>query len=441
MPHAKGVSAIIAASVFVGFALAGTVSYAEDDGGWGSLSEPSRETVDKLIIQGPRTLNDDDAPDPPPRPKQRPQPKPSASACSSRTKITIKQDGSDYNLESISLFPSPAGRSYGFTVNLENGGEISARIIPKKEYSGRRLGTVEIRGGQLIYTSPKPEDTFEGVIEIRSQEDPSICRALPFRLEEGGCVQAGTQVTMADGTRKPIETVKPGDRLLAHDAEKDRLVESTVEKSIIHDEVTFILHELVPENGAMPLIVTGNHPVKVKGRGWQQIDTIKPGDVIYRHDPLAGTVQETTVAAVIRDRSEQGTVYNLKTSRGNYLANDILIHNKCLAKGTLIDTPYGKRAVESLLPGEQVLGIVEGKRVPVTVTNTYSKDTLLPSLPGKRISDHVVATVNHPILKAGVFQAAGDLPLPGVEVTGTVYDIRTASGNYISGNIIMKTGD
>ena len=33
-------------------------------------------------------------------------------------------------------------------------------------------------------------------------------------------------------------------------------------------------------------------------------------------------------------------VYNLKTTQGNYIANDILIHNKCLKKGTPIETTF-----------------------------------------------------------------------------------------------------
>lgn len=42
------------------------------------------------------------------------------------------------------------------------------------------------------------------------------------------CLVAGTPVTMADGTLKPVERVQPGDRVLSYDLTSGRLVEDTV---------------------------------------------------------------------------------------------------------------------------------------------------------------------------------------------------------------------
>lgn len=417
---------------------------AADDGGWTDLNSPSPYKVDKLIIQDDRTLEDEPPPPVKPRPqpqKPKPRPAPKDGVCTANAPISIKDQSSGSTLDMLYFTPSPSGKSYRYTIAAPGLGEsgFTARIVPKPDYVSRRVGRVEVSGSQLTYTTPKPEDTFEGVLEIRSA-DRAVCRSLPIRIEDGGCLIAGTQVSMSDGSSKNIENVKPGDLVIAHDLENNRLSDAVVEKLLVHDEITFILHELVPGNG-VPLFVTGNHPILVKGHGWQQVDNIKPGDIIFHRDSTSGSLVETTVASIIRDRSEQGTVYNLKTSRGNYIANDILVHNKCLAKGTLVETPSGKRPIESLLPGDRVMGSVDGEIVPVRVVNTYTKETILPTIPGKRLSDGVVATANHQVVSSGIVTRVGEMQLPDVSITGTVYDIRTDSGNYVSGRYIMVTGD
>lgn len=415
----------------------------EDEGGWSDLNAPDGNTVDKLIIQQPRSLDDDEPPampkpkPKPPKAKPQPAPAPADGPCVANAPVALKDSsGSSYDM--LYFTPYPAGKAY--TYNLSPGTGFSARIVAKPDYASRRLGHVETRGAQLIYTTPQPEDTFEGVLQIRSTSDPSICRAVPIRIESGGCVQAGTKVTMVDGSKQDIERIKPGDRILAFDKDAGKLSEAAVEKLLVHDEITYIMHELVPDKGA-PLVVTGNHPVLVKGRGWQHIDSIKPGDVIFQRDNSSGMLGEVTVASIIRDKSEQGTVYNLKTSRGSYIANDILIHNKCLAQGTLIDTPAGRRPIEGILPGDMVMGSVAGKITPVKVTNVYAKDTILPELPGKRLSDKVIATVNHLVVTSGTLKIAGEMPAPDEKIAGTVYDIRTDAGNYMADGLIMVTAD
>jgi len=423
---------------------AATDTRGEDEGGWSDLNAPAPNTVDKFIIKRQRSLDSDDEPPPAPKPKPKPpatkpqpRPAPEDGPCVANAPITLK-DSSGSSFDALYFTPYPAGKAYTYTLSPGRG--FSAKIVAKPEYSSRRVGNVETRGVQLIYTTPQAEDTFEGVLQIRSTSDPSICKAVPIRIEDGGCVQTGTQVTISDGSKRNIESIKPGDRIVAYNSDIEGLSEATVEKVLVHDEITYILHELVPDKG-VPLVATGNHPVLVKGRGWQHIDNIKPGDVIFQRDNSTGKLVEVTVALIIRDKSEQGTVYNLKTSRGNYIANDILIHNKCLAKGTLIDTPTGRRAIEGLLPGDVVMGSIEGKITPVKVTNVYYKDTILSELPGKRLSAEVIATVNHLVITSGVVKKVGDMPLPDEKIAGTVYDIRTDAGNYIADGLIMVTGD
>ena len=150
---------------------------------------------------------------------------------------------------------------------------------------------------------------------------------------------------------------------------------------------------------------------------------------------------ETTIAAIVRDVSECDTVYNLKTTQGNYLAGDLVVHNKCLARGTPIDTPDGPRPVETLRVGDLVLGWVAGRRVPVPVTHLYVKTTALPELPGVRLAPGLVVTANHRVWRNGAFQQAGDCAAERLPIPGPVYDLQTAAGNYFAAGMLMTASE
>ena len=320
---------------------------------------------------------------------------------------------------------------------------ITAKLITNKNSVG--AGSIVVNNNEITYIPSGKElsgkGNFKGFLEVRSVADPSICRRYKFSINlEEGCVQAGTHVSMADGSKKAIEAVSPGDRIVAFDAEAKNIAEATVQKVLVHDDVTYILHELIPEGGES-LLATGNHPIRTKDSGWQQVDSLKAGDVIYHYDGQKGILVEMKIASIVRDRSEKGIVYNLKTSRGNYIANDILIHNKCLKKGSLVETPSGSRAIESLSPGDLVLGNVNGSKVPVRVTNVYSKETVLSEIPGKHLGSNLTATINHTLLQGDAKIKVGATNYPDEVVSGTVFDIRTESLNYYAGGMLLQGGD
>ena len=147
------------------------------------------------------------------------------------------------------------------------------------------------------------------------------------------------------------------------------------------------------------------------------------------------------IAAIIRDKGEKHVVYNLKTSQGNYLANDIVIHNKCLKSGAPIDTPSGVSPIETITAGDTVWGQRAGIKTPVRVTNVYTKRTVLPFLPGKQLSRTIAVTDNHLIFSDGEFIPASKSGYPSTAIAGAVYDLQTDEGNYMSGSILMKAGE
>lgn len=266
------------------------------------------------------------------------------------------------------------------------------------------------------------------------------CRVVIVVEPAMGCVNEGTMVTLAKGDRKPIEELKVNDLIMAFDLQGGKFTEAKIEEVLKHNSEKYVLHQLKTK-GNQEILITGNHPVFTKAGGWQEVDELKPGDVIYIFNAETKKMEEATIAVIIRDQMEKDVVYNLKTSKGNYIANDIIIHNKCLKAGALIDTPSGTTAVEDVKAGDLILGQKDGVIKPVRVTNVYTKRTILTSLPGKQISDSVAVTDNHLLSVNGKFVEAAGTSYPSIAIEGTVYDIQTEEGNYFSGGILMKAGN
>jgi hypothetical protein len=181
--------------------------------------------------------------------------------------------------------------------------------------------------------------------------------------------------------------------------------------------------------------------VLVAGDRWVTVDALQPGDVIHVFNPRSGRAEPRTIGAIVRDESRSAVVYNLKTSAAHYFANGVLVHNKCLAVGSLVDTPAGPRPVESLRVGELVYGSRAGRRVRAAITHVYAKTTVLPYLPGRRISAKVTVTDNHRIFDGTRFVRAGDTPYPAARIAGAVYDLQTETGNYLADGVLMTAGD
>ena len=251
---------------------------------------------------------------------------------------------------------------------------------------------------------------------------------------EGGCFEAGTPVRLADGTQRAIEAVKVGDRVAAYDQDRGAPDVAEVQHVIALADHASSLTVVRTADGH-ELHATGNHPLMLADHTWKQVQDLRVGEaVLVWH---GGVFEAVKIAAIVRDASRAGVVYNLKTTRHDYVAAEVLVHNKCLAAGSLVDTPRGPVAVERLRPGDRVFA-ADGRIT--RVTHTYAKRTLAAALPAKRLGPDVVATVNHLVAVGRVFRPAGELPFPDALATGTVYDLDTEAGSYRAGGFAMTAG-
>jgi hypothetical protein len=123
------------------------------------------------------------------------------------------------------------------------------------------------------------------------------------------------------------------------------------------------------------------------------------------------------------------------------LAEDVLVHNKCLAAGTLVETPQGPRAVELLQAGDEVYGLEAGQRVVTRISHAYQKRTALASLSGRELAPGLRVTDNHPVWTGQRYVPAGELGLTATAIAGAVYDLRTGTGNLFSAGRLLQAGD
>lgn len=135
----------------------------------------------------------------------------------------------------------------------------------------------------------------------------------------------GTEVVLADGSRKPIREVRFGDQLLATDPGTGTTRGEAVTRTFSH--TTEDLLDITLADGGS-LTSTPGHQVFVVGRGWTLASDLRTGDRLRTPD---GTLRTVTA---LRDRDEPRprTVYDLTVSGLHTfyaVADDtpVLVHN------------------------------------------------------------------------------------------------------------------
>jgi hypothetical protein len=138
-----------------------------------------------------------------------------------------------------------------------------------------------------------------------------------------GCLQEGTEITMADGSVLPIEDVKKGMSILGYDLETSSLVE----EEVVYTEKTKC-DTMVSINQGLLLATRIDHPMYVRNGTWQgwvaDPQDLRTGMELYC--PLNDSwIKINTLSYVL----ENVKVYQIGLSApDNYIANGILCDRK-----------------------------------------------------------------------------------------------------------------
>jgi hypothetical protein len=140
----------------------------------------------------------------------------------------------------------------------------------------------------------------------------------------GSCFAAGTPITMADGSEKPIEDVREGDTVLGRDDHGQILPQSVI-GTVVHDnnDSTVII------NGT--LVTTREHPFYVAGR-YVKAGDLQVGDELVMLDAATRAVPMATKPIHVRSLASEPALdrtYNFEVAgTHNYFAGGVLVHNK-----------------------------------------------------------------------------------------------------------------
>jgi hypothetical protein len=130
----------------------------------------------------------------------------------------------------------------------------------------------------------------------------------------GTCFAAGTSITMADGSSRPIESIVTGDRVLSFDETTGAITAGTVAQLLVHDRTP----ELVRVNGN--LLTTGEHRFYTD-RSWVRADALH-ADLSLRTLEGYAPVQSVEVLP------GGVTTYNFEVEGTHtYFAGGYLVHN------------------------------------------------------------------------------------------------------------------
>ncbi|MBR0342204.1 MAG: hypothetical protein IJH64_08160, partial [Oscillospiraceae bacterium] len=194
------------------------------------------------------------------------------------------------------------------------------------------------------------------------------------------CFAAGTRVLMADGTYKPIEQIRPGDKVLAsdHTNPENAPIEATVVRFFDNGEKEVVRLYIDREDGGrIEFVCTPSHRFYVIDKGWLSAGELESGDQCL-------TSQGGRTGFVLREAvSEKKRVYNFEVEgQHTYFVGDervgVLVHNACpMCGGSKEIKVYAKKTERipgsaSVLPPSSVIDI-EGIHVQECKCGTFLK--------------------------------------------------------------------
>jgi len=225
-----------------------------------------------------------------------------------------------------------------FIDSLNPGGAIQIRPL------GLDAGTVTATGGQ---------NTISGghIKGAQPQSISAVYTGGTLRLVGGDadytlhCFAAGTPVSMADGSTKPIEEVKAGDFIKSFDVVTGLYTNSEVTRTFQYNALEYISLRTSAGN---ELKVTPEHLFYVNG-AWKEAHSLSVGDALLTP---AGTSESVSASVLIKSPISTFS-FEVKGTEA-YFAG-VLVHNYCFAAGTPISMADGTfKGIEDIKVGDVV---------------------------------------------------------------------------------------
>ncbi|MCP3868347.1 MAG: DUF1565 domain-containing protein, partial [Gammaproteobacteria bacterium] len=143
------------------------------------------------------------------------------------------------------------------------------------------------------------------------------------------CFTAGTPVTMADGTRRPIEAIATGDLVMSKEGRPTPVTRTYRRET---DHIRELHYQVVGSGEMRRLETTDEHQFHIEGGDWKAAHRLVTGDRIV----LQGS--ETAVVQFTQRFERNAVVYNFDVADHEaYFANGALVHQRCGGEVSAID--------------------------------------------------------------------------------------------------------
>lgn len=123
-----------------------------------------------------------------------------------------------------------------------------------------------------------------------------------YTYQGGNCFPAGTPLLTPTGD-KAIEKFRVGDQVLSR-SELD--LNGELESKVVEEVFVRTARIVRLRVCGHEIATTAEHPFWVKGKGWQKVSELRPGDLLSSHDG------QWVALEGVWDTGEEATVYNLR---------------------------------------------------------------------------------------------------------------------------------
>ncbi len=168
------------------------------------------------------------------------------------------------------------------------------------------------------------DDAIRGIVSIgsRASRQPSASRVA--QIAKDACFVAGTMILMADGSKKPIEEIQPGDLVMSRDEATGKTEAKEVVRVFERGSNALVVISLA--NGE-EIKTTPEHPFWVEGKGWTIAGDLKTVDRLT-------TTSSTSSIASIQWKRTPTKVYNFEVKDYHTFfvsanGTDVWVHNQC----------------------------------------------------------------------------------------------------------------
>ncbi|MFJ7194787.1 MULTISPECIES: polymorphic toxin-type HINT domain-containing protein [unclassified Streptomyces] len=226
------------------------------------------------------------------------------------------------------------GNSAAGTLRCSNPGAGSVYSSVAARYKAQAEAQSRASGGRVVhYSIPLRASTLVDASALAAVEAKALVDGVEGERLVGDCTKphsfpSGTQVLLADGTARPIEDIRTGDRVTATDPAGGL----TAARPVIHtittdDDKDFTRLTLTTAQGPATLTATDNHPFWLTNAGrWADAADIRIGDEL--RSPTGAPLR---VAGVLDQRGPRRT-YDLTVGglHTYYVLADetpVLVHN------------------------------------------------------------------------------------------------------------------